>query len=172
MPEGSPHDTIKPPTAISASSTSSQSASGCANLSTPPRPMSESGNLTRHQIDGERHRLRFRTLKRRKLIYRFVPIPEPLCAMLLALPCDPDGRLWRMHRVSAWRLVREVMMPIQICGPMHAPVACATGSASTPRNANPAQRHPALDGPCLAEHDRDLPRRGRGGGAATSGKEW
>lgn len=83
--------------------------------------VSEALSLTHHQIDAERHRLLFRTLKRRRLVYREVPIPEPLCALLLALQCHPDGRLWRMHRVTAWRLVREVMTPIQISGPMSCP---------------------------------------------------
>lgn len=59
-----------------------------------------------------------RTLKRRKLAMREVPIPPQLMDALnqhfrLALrQQDPDEagrRLWRWHRVTAWRLIKRVM---------------------------------------------------------------
>ena len=82
--------------------------------------ISEALSLDRHQVDPERCAVTFRTLKRRRTTFRTVPIPADLCAELLALPVD-HGRLWAIHRSTAWRHVHAVAEQSQISGPMACP---------------------------------------------------
>jgi integrase/recombinase XerD len=65
------------------------------------------------------------TLKRRKLVVREVPIPPKLMARLdryFGLRRLQRGersarqRLWPWHRVTAWRLVKHVMLLAQVAG--------------------------------------------------------
>lgn len=83
--------------------------------------ISEALALTVHQVDTERGRLRFRTLKRRAVYFRTVPVPDTVIAMLLALPPAGDGRFWTMHRTTAWRHVKTMMRCSEISGPMASP---------------------------------------------------
>lgn len=80
--------------------------------------ISEALELAPHRIDIDSRALRFRTLKRRRLIFRVVPVPDFLIAMLRALPVSGEGRYWPMHRSTAWRLVHAVMRRAEIAGPM------------------------------------------------------
>lgn len=80
--------------------------------------ISEALSLTAQQLDAEGGRLILRTLKRRRLVYRAVPIPPILIAALKALPAAPDGRFWRMHRTTAWRHISGAMRFAGIEGPM------------------------------------------------------
>jgi len=80
--------------------------------------ISEALELDPHRLDADSPGLRFRTLKRRRLVFRVVPIPEFLMVMLRALPCAPGDRFWPIHRVTAWRMIRGVMEHAQIKGPM------------------------------------------------------
>lgn len=79
--------------------------------------ISEALGLGSHQVDicGT---VTFRTLKRRRLIFRTVPVPQMVAAMLLALPPAGDGRLWTIHRTTAWRIVTATMGAAAIGGPM------------------------------------------------------
>jgi integrase len=70
-----------------------------------------------HRLDLEGGTVVFQTLKRRRLCFRRVPIPDPLVEMLLALPVAAD-RYWPMHRATAWRHVRHAMAVAGIDGPM------------------------------------------------------
>ncbi len=83
--------------------------------------ISEGLDLTAHQMDPEHGTLTFRTLKRRRLSFRRVPVPEPLIVLLTALPTDEDGRFWTMHRATAWQLIKTMMQWAQIVGPMASP---------------------------------------------------
>ncbi len=85
--------------------------------------ISELLSLTRHQIDADTSALTIRTLKSRRLKFRVIPIPPTIIAMLLALPPTEDGRLWTLHRTTAWRLVKRLMQGVGVCGPM----ACNRG---------------------------------------------
>ena len=80
--------------------------------------ISEALSLAIHQLDSETATLTLRTLKRRRLVFRTVPIPTFVVAMLLALPKKSGGRFWQMHRVTAWRRVRQVMHFAGVAGPM------------------------------------------------------
>ena len=83
--------------------------------------VSEALNLTRDHLDPDRGTITFRTLKRRKLCFRTVPVPIPLLKMLLALPRRKDARLFPMHRATAWRNIKHVMTLAGISGPMASP---------------------------------------------------
>lgn len=78
---------------------------------------SEALELSIHRLDQQSAKLIFRTLKRRKLVFRAVPIPPDLVGMLLALPRDDQGRWWSCHRVTAWRWVKLCMDRARIRGP-------------------------------------------------------
>lgn len=80
--------------------------------------ISEALSLTRHQLDTDGGTLAVRTLKRRRIIYRAVPVPPFVLSFLLALPAAPDGRLWTMHRSTAWRRVKQAMAMAAVDGPM------------------------------------------------------
>lgn len=92
----------------------------CRTLAYTGCRVSEALALRREHIDPERSAITFRTLKRRRLAFRTVPIPASLCAELCALG-KSDGRLWSMHRSTAWRCVRRVTESARIRGPMASP---------------------------------------------------
>jgi integrase len=65
------------------------------------------------------------TLKRRRFVVREVPIPSTLMAALdtlfglRAVQCDPDAcrdALWPWHRVTAWRIIKNVMRRAAVVG--------------------------------------------------------
>ena len=99
------------------------SACLCLTLALTGCRISEALTLARHQLDTERGTLTFKTLKQRKTMYRSVPIPDELATQLQALPMREDERFWRMHRATAWRLVKATMDGAGIAGPM----ACCKG---------------------------------------------
>lgn len=76
--------------------------------------VSEALGVKRCHVDAERRTVTIRTLKRRRLIFRVVPIPGALIDELLALPTLADGRLWSMHRTTAWRHVKRLMISVGI----------------------------------------------------------
>ncbi|RJG54225.1 site-specific integrase [Sphingobium terrigena] len=101
--------------------------------------ISEALNLTRDHIDQERGALVIRTLKRRRLRFRMVPIPRRLIIMLAAMPQHDNGRIFSMHRSTAWRQVKQVMLAADISGPMatakglrHGYGICAAGKSVPP----------------------------------------
>lgn len=85
--------------------------------------VSEALSLRRHQLDADCKALAIRTLKRRRLVFRVVPIPEALFELLQGLEVGESGHFWTMHRSNAWRLVRREMEKAEIRGPM----ACCRG---------------------------------------------
>lgn len=102
--------------------------------------ISEALALTVHQLDAERATLTFKTLKRRRTVFRAVPVPQPMVDMLRMLPLSIDGRFWPVHRSTAWRLVKRTMRHAGIVGPMACPKGlrhgfgiCAAGH-SVPTN--------------------------------------
>ena len=90
----------------------------CYSLTFAGCRISEALNVARHQVDVMRGTVTFRTLKRRRLVFRTVPVPCMIPAMLLALPATSDGRLWTMHRTTAWRMITATMEAAAIIGPM------------------------------------------------------
>jgi integrase/recombinase XerD len=83
--------------------------------------ISEALALTAHHVDAERLTVTIRTLKRRRLVYRAVPVPQAMIKLLRELPVGADGRFWPMHRVTAWRIIKATMRRAGIAGPMACP---------------------------------------------------
>ncbi len=85
--------------------------------------ISEALELTGHRLDVEGRRVIFRTLKRRKRVFRAVPVPARLMAELTRLADgNPDGGpLWSWCRQTAWRRVKKVMAAAGINGPQAVP---------------------------------------------------
>jgi integrase/recombinase XerD len=83
--------------------------------------ISEALALTIHQVDVERLALTIRTLKRRRVVFRVVPVPRAVIERLCMLPHGADGRFWPMHRVTAWRVVKATMLRAGVAGPMACP---------------------------------------------------
>ncbi len=83
--------------------------------------ISEALALTSHQLDRECMRLTFKTLKRRRRVFRTVPIPATTVHLLCSLSPIGDGHFWSMHRTTAWRGVKVAMMRAGLVGPMACP---------------------------------------------------
>jgi integrase/recombinase XerD len=83
--------------------------------------ISEALALTVHHLDIERLALTIRTLKRRRTVFRVVPVPEAVVAILRSVPVGTEGRLLPIHRATAWRLVKAVMARAGVSGPMASP---------------------------------------------------
>ncbi len=85
--------------------------------------ISEALATTPKHLDTDAKRVIFRTLKRRKIAYRAVPVPDKLIAELVALAKGhgDDQRLWPWVRQTGYRKIRAVMKAAQIIGPMAMP---------------------------------------------------
>ncbi len=91
-------------------------------LFTGPR-LSEALELTPRRLDADALLVVFRTLKRRKRVFRAAPIPAGLMQELLTLAQGKTGneRLWTWCRQTAWRRVKKVMAMAEIHGPKAVP---------------------------------------------------
>ncbi len=96
-------------------------ATFCLTLAFAGPRISELLELPRERIDVANCAIVFRTLKQRKsLIYRAVPVPPKLIAMLQrvhdldAIDCDPKERIWNWGRTTAWKRVKAVMRSANI----------------------------------------------------------
>ena len=80
--------------------------------------ISEALDLKPNRLDPETGRVVFRTLKRRRLTFRAVPIPSHLMEELIALAHGRDGdeNLWKWCRQTAWRRVKSIMAECGIVG--------------------------------------------------------
>lgn len=79
--------------------------------------ISEALALTRPQIDPAEGVV-LATLKRRRTVHRRVPLPLFLLQQLRAMPVGDDGRLWHVHRATAWRFIAQAMAQAGISGSM------------------------------------------------------
>lgn len=93
--------------------------------------VSEALALSLGDVDPDRLTLTIRTLKRRRAVFRVIPVPRQLIDMLAALPLGPGRRLWTMHRTTAWRLVSATMTRAGIFGPMACPKGLRHGFGIT-----------------------------------------
>ena len=85
--------------------------------------VSEALALSPCHLDTDQLTVTFRTLKRRRTVFRVVPVPPDLMRMLCAIVRPGAERLWHLHRTTAWRLVKRAMERAGIEGPM----ACCRG---------------------------------------------
>lgn len=92
----------------------------CATLAHTGCRISEALGLTAARVDVDAGVLVFESLKkRRKGIYRAVPVPSAFLETLDAahdLDSLGDARLWTWSRTTAWRRVKEVMDSAAIHG--------------------------------------------------------
>lgn len=81
--------------------------------------ISEALELTPRRLDRDDKRIIFRTLKRRKLVYRAVPAPARMMRELVVLARVPEqtAPLFPWCRVTGWRIVKEAMDRARIDGP-------------------------------------------------------
>ncbi|WP_426030929.1 tyrosine-type recombinase/integrase [Caulobacter sp. DWP3-1-3b2] len=80
--------------------------------------LSEALAITPARLDAGIGSVVFRTLKRRKTVYRSVPIPTVLLDELLKLSSGrvADERLWDCCRQTGWRWIKETMERASISG--------------------------------------------------------
>jgi integrase len=85
--------------------------------------ISEGLALTPKRLDVEAKHVVFRTLKRRKLTYRAVPVPARLMRDLAALArdCEPEERIFPWSRQTGWRRIKVLMDAAAITGPQATP---------------------------------------------------
>lgn len=112
----------------------------CAVLAYSGCRLSEALELTPARLDVEAGRIVFRTLKRRRLHHRAVPVPPELLRTLLALATDPDACFWPWCRQTAWRRVKRVMEAAGIAEAQAMPKALrhGFGIANAEQNVPPA----------------------------------
>ena len=94
--------------------------------------ISEALNVTTVRIDLSQKCVVFETLKRRKRgVFRAVPIPDSLTAMLgeLIAGAAPSTHIWKFSRVTAYRIIKEVMIRADIRGNMASPKGLRHGFA-------------------------------------------
>jgi integrase/recombinase XerD len=85
--------------------------------------ISEALELTPRRLDSDGRRIVFRTLKRRRLCYRAVPLPARLMRDIesLARPMAPGDPLFPWCRQTGWRIVKATMEQANISGPQATP---------------------------------------------------
>ena len=90
----------------------------CELLSYTGCRLSEALATTKRLLDVPQNEVVFRTLKRRRLIHRAIPIPAWLMRDLAsyAYHLEPEGRLWPWSRTTGWRRVKTIMMRAGISG--------------------------------------------------------
>lgn len=95
----------------------------CQLLSYTGCRISEALELTPRRLDRDGARIVFRTLKRRRRIFRAVPVPAAVMRDLLALAHGRglDERLWPWSRQTGWRRIKQVMQQAAIDGPQAMP---------------------------------------------------
>lgn len=80
--------------------------------------ISEALMLQEEHLSLEDGMVTLKTLKRRRVVYRRVPVPVDIIRMLLDMGVCENGRFWDCNRVTAWRWVRNAMTQAGVRGPM------------------------------------------------------
>ena len=90
--------------------------------------ISEALGVTGGRIDYERRGVVFRTLKRKKQSFRFVPLPSSFLEKLDDVhhikdfaPKYPDRKIWTFNRQTGWAAVKTVMEKAGIKGAQATP---------------------------------------------------
>ncbi len=78
--------------------------------------VSEALELSPARIDLDDSVVRFRTLKRRRTVWRNVPVPSELLQGLQLITHCRDTPLFRYSRTTVWRRIKTVMQRAEICG--------------------------------------------------------
>ena len=93
--------------------------------------ISEALATTRSRVDASTGQVAFECLKkRRRGIFRVVPISIPLANLLLSLPSeDPDAPLWSWCRMTGYRRICELLAIARVRGPQATPKGLRHGFA-------------------------------------------
>ena len=94
--------------------------------------ISEALNLTARCVDLSQQSIVFETLKRRRRgLFRAVPVPDGLITLLGGLVADakPADRVWPFPRSTAFRMVKWHMKRVGITGAMASPKGLRHGFA-------------------------------------------
>ncbi len=85
--------------------------------------VSEALAVTPGRLDAETGRIILLSLKRRRRVFRAVPVPPDFMKALRRHASDlsPDAPIWRWSRQTAWRRVKAVMDAAGISGPQAMP---------------------------------------------------
>ena len=123
--------------------------------------ISEALELISARLDAETSCVILRTLKRRKRVFRAVPVPPFLMGELidLARGKGPEERLWPCCRQTAWRRIKSVMTVAGLAGPQAMPKGLrhGFGIANAEQNVPPSltQRwmgHARLETTAIYQH--------------------
>lgn len=115
-----------------------QTATLCQLLALTGCRISEALALTSKRLDVDSGRVVFQTLKRRKVVYRAVPVPSALMTELLNLAAvrGPEEPLWKWCRQTAWRRVKRLMTQCGIRGSQAMPKGLRHGFGIANAQAN------------------------------------
>jgi integrase/recombinase XerD len=110
----------------------------CRTLAFTGCRISEALSLTPASLDPVTGCVVLRTLKRRKRVFRAVPVPAALLAELIALAAGRgvDERLWEWCRQTGWRRVKSVMARARIKGLQASPKGLRHGFGIAAAEAN------------------------------------
>jgi integrase/recombinase XerD len=82
----------------------------CLTMAFTGARISETLALTLSRVDVADEAVILETLKRRKKqIFRAVPVPRELIPLLTKYAADKNGRLWPWGRTTGWKVVKAVM---------------------------------------------------------------
>jgi len=81
----------------------------CLTMAFTGARISEVLALTLARVDVADEAIIFETLKRRKRIFRAVPVPRTLLPLLTKREVNNPDRLWPWGRTTAWKVVKTVM---------------------------------------------------------------
>jgi len=96
----------------------------CLTLAFTGARISEVLALTASRIDAADEAIVFETLKqRRKQVFRAVPVPRVLIALLTTYCDEKDERLWSWGRTNGWKVVKAVMRKAGIAEALCTPKA-------------------------------------------------
>lgn len=85
--------------------------------------ISEALAVMPEHIDASAHLIVFRTLKRRRIVHRAVPVPARLTRELASLAVDtaPGAPVFAWSRAHGWRVITRLMERAGISGPQACP---------------------------------------------------
>jgi integrase/recombinase XerD len=94
----------------------------CLTMAFTGGRISEILALTASRIDADDEVISFETLKqRKKKVFRAVPVPRGLLALLMSYRLGKPERVWPWGRTTAWKAVKSVMrkagLPESLCKP-------------------------------------------------------
>lgn len=100
-----------------------ETATFCRLLAYTGCRLSEASALVAGRLDIDTRSVIFLTLKRRKIVYRSVPVPAALMRDLIRLAerKTESERLWGWSRQTAWRRIKRVMAAAAVDGPQAMP---------------------------------------------------